>query len=69
MKKSEAVLYAQAQYLENASYAEKAPFFWAGYYILGNDEPIVNAGTSRYWASLIGLLLVIAGYFTLRRRS
>lgn len=69
MKKSEALQFAQQQYLQIASNVEKAPFFWAGYYILGNDEPIVNAGLSRSWVTLLGLLLVIAGYFTWRRRG
>lgn len=56
MKKSEALQYAQHMYLEHdASNVEKAPFFWAGYYIIGNDDPVVS---SSFLVSKMGIFLI-----------
>ena len=51
MRKSEALQFAQKQFLtRNADNITSAPFYWAGFYIIGDDQPIVgNRADSRYY--------------------
>lgn len=73
MKKSAALQYAQRMYLENdATNVEKAPFFWAGYYILGNDDPVVEREfrLSKIGIGIISILLLfLISVFTMARKK
>ncbi|MEM6830111.1 MAG: CHAT domain-containing tetratricopeptide repeat protein, partial [Bacteroidota bacterium] len=72
MKKSEALLFAQQKYLTNhADDATSSPYYWAGFYIIGEDDPL-NELPNRYKNYLLITLLGVA-FFVLfaivRRRS
>lgn len=71
MRKSHALKYAQSQFLlRDADIITSSPFFWAGFYVLGNDDPIEKSG--RNWTIIIVGLLVLLGVviaFLRRRKS
>ena len=63
MKKSEALRYAQTQFLANdADDITSAPFYWSGFYIIGDDSPISSnqSGLDQwiYWLLVVALLVV-----------
>ncbi|MEL7145008.1 MAG: CHAT domain-containing protein, partial [Bacteroidota bacterium] len=61
MRKSEALAYAQKEFLaKDADNITKAPFYWAGFYIVGDDSPI---RLQESWFSVskwVAVLLVFA---------
>lgn len=68
MRKSEALKYAQTQFLKNdADNITSAPFYWAGFYVIGDDGPLKDES----WVWLIILttssILVLVGLYLKRR--
>ncbi len=58
LTKSEALQYAQKEFLKNdADNITSAPFYWAGFYIIGDDSPINQSWPQR------NLLFLIAAFF------
>lgn len=72
MRKSEALTFAKNRFLSNdADNITSAPFYWAGFYVLGDDSPIVeNLSTTQklIWLSSIGLMLGVLGFLFYRRK-
>ena len=70
MRKSQALQYAQQQFLENhADNITSVPFYWAGFYVIGDDRPLENLKSPRnYW---YGGLLMLAAFsaIVLRRKK
>ncbi len=60
MPKDKALQTAQLTYLENADPASTHPFFWAGFHLTGNVEPL-ESSTSFWWWGLF--LLFGAGLY------
>ncbi|MEM9340582.1 MAG: CHAT domain-containing protein, partial [Bacteroidota bacterium] len=73
MRKSEALRFAQSEYLKNdADNITSAPFYWAGLYVLGNDRPIEFASRSPM-ETIVGVgfglvVLSLLGFFSYRRK-
>jgi CHAT domain-containing protein len=71
MYKSEALRYAQTQYLDNHSDdLTSSPFFWSSFYVLGDDSPIYQKASFTPW--MIGLLvtLILSGtVFFFKKKS
>jgi CHAT domain-containing protein/Tfp pilus assembly protein PilF len=59
MFKSEALRYAQTQYLlKHSDGLTSSPFYWSSFYILGDDSPIYQPGPGISW--VIWAILIIA---------
>ena len=44
MRKSEALSYAKREFLnKHSDNITSHPYYWAGFYVLGNDEPILRS--------------------------
>ena len=71
MYKSEALRYAQTEYLKNhADNLTSSPFYWSSFYILGDDSPIYKSAKISPWM-LIWLVVVLAStqFFTRRKKQ
>ncbi|WP_299107090.1 CHAT domain-containing protein [uncultured Tenacibaculum sp.] len=53
--KNEALNNAKRNYLKNHSLAEKSPYYWASFVLIGDTKPVFNNYTWRY----IGIILII----------
>jgi len=69
MNKPRALQQAKLTYLENADAFRSAPFYWGGFYLVGDTGPITFA-SSYYWAYLIlGLLVLFLAVFLYRHST
>ncbi|MBG6132257.1 CHAT domain-containing protein [Aquimarina sp. EL_43] len=70
MNKAKALQQAKLQYLATANINRTQPFYWGGFYLVGDSSPIVfESNTLWYWVALIVLVLIGVGVFWYRRRS
>ncbi len=58
MSKSKALQQAKLQYLEQADIYKAAPFYWGGFYLVGDNAPI-DFGTNPLWYWVIGIITVL----------
>ncbi|MGB3466956.1 MAG: CHAT domain-containing protein [Cyclobacteriaceae bacterium] len=69
--KSEALRTAKLTFLENSDNLTANPFYWASFYILGDDKPVEISERSGYWIYIIGaiagILIVLLVIFGLTR--
>ncbi|GAA0712756.1 CHAT domain-containing protein [Aquimarina litoralis] len=71
LNKSEALQQAKLEYLRNANINRIHPFYWGGFYLLGDSDP-VQFGNKYYWYWIItGLIIVISSlcWFWIRRKK
>ncbi|WP_299554670.1 CHAT domain-containing tetratricopeptide repeat protein [Seonamhaeicola sp.] len=70
MNKSKALQQAKLQYLEQADIYKAAPFYWGGFYLVGDKAPI-DFGMDPIWYWVIGLvfLAVLTGVIFLGRKN
>ncbi len=62
MNKSRALQKAKLQYLTNADITRSHPFFWGGFYLLGDPSPVdLYQTTSLWWWGLGLLTLIVTG--------
>ncbi|MEM9337651.1 MAG: CHAT domain-containing tetratricopeptide repeat protein [Bacteroidota bacterium] len=72
MRKSESLSYAQNKFLElDADVVTKSPFYWAGFYVIGNDNPLFQKRSLQSVLLYAGILtLMIFTFVTyLRKRK
>ncbi|SHJ72672.1 LPXTG cell wall anchor domain-containing protein, partial [Aquimarina spongiae] len=51
-------------YINTADVNRVAPFYWGGFYLVGDPEPIQFANNNwRYWILGIGFSLLLLGLF------
>ncbi|MFD2588900.1 CHAT domain-containing protein [Croceitalea marina] len=70
--KSEALQQAKLDYLERTSNPKlRAPYYWAGFVLYGNDAPIILNPKNEYlkWWPLIAVVLLIAVFFFFLKRK
>ena len=58
MEKSKALQHAKLQYLENADKHRVSPFYWGGFYLVGETKSI-DLGTPQYWYWILGVFVFI----------
>ncbi len=69
MNKSKALQQAKLQYLQQADLYKAAPFYWGGFYLIGNPAPI-NLGGTNWWYWGIGILAIaLIALFALKRKT
>lgn len=69
MNKAKALQQAKLQYLATANVNRTQPFYWGGFYLVGDSSPIAfESNTLWYWVALIVLVLIGVGVFWYRRR-
>ncbi|WP_405209278.1 CHAT domain-containing protein [Aquimarina sp. LLG6339-5] len=72
MSKAEALQQAKLQYLNNANINRIHPFYWGGFYVLGDTTPIqFNSYYNWYWSITIVsiLILLILGYLWYKKKK
>ncbi len=70
MNKSKALQQAKLQYLNTANINRTHPFYWGGFYLVGDAAPI-QFDDYTYWYWILGILivmLVLGGLFIYRRK-
>ncbi|WP_035095286.1 CHAT domain-containing protein [Aquimarina megaterium] len=69
MNKAKALQQAKLQYLATANVNRTQPFYWGGFYLVGDSSPIAfESNTLWYWVTLVLLVLIVVGLFWYRRR-
>ncbi|EZH72206.1 hypothetical protein ATO12_25060 [Aquimarina atlantica] len=69
MNKAKALQQAKLQYLATANINRTQPFYWGGFYLVGDSSPIAfESNTLWYWVALIVLVLIGVEVFWYRRR-
>ena len=64
MNKAEALQQAKLAYINTANVNRVDPFYWGGFYLVGDPEPIQFANHSwRYWILGIGFSILLLGLF------
>jgi len=66
-KKNEAISQAKKNYLSEADNFHAHPFFWSGFIVTG-DEVGLEFNSFPYWLLIIGGLVVLLGYYWLRKK-
>ena len=73
MKKSAALQFAQKQFLANdADNITSAPFYWAGFYVIGDDEPIrmnITPVKNLHWWILAGIFCCLSIFWIRKKRA
>ncbi|WP_378179294.1 CHAT domain-containing protein [Aquimarina sp. SS2-1] len=71
MNKAEALQQAKLQYLHNASMNRTHPFYWGGFYLLGDVAPVqFSTDYTLYWViGFVGLMLSFLVIFWYRKRK
>ncbi len=60
MNKAKALQQAKLQYLDQADMYKSTPFYWGGFYLLGDTAPIdFGTNTMWYWWFGLGVLLIL----------
>ncbi|WP_158597019.1 CHAT domain-containing tetratricopeptide repeat protein [Aquimarina sp. BL5] len=70
MNKGRALQQAKLQYLKTADRYRKAPFYWGGFYLVGDSAPI-QFSTINYWYWILGfgaLGILLLGLFLYKRK-
>ncbi|WP_378182514.1 CHAT domain-containing protein [Aquimarina sp. SS2-1] len=68
MNKSKALQQAKLQYMEQADIYKAAPFYWGGFYLVGDPTPIDLGGSNWWiWTLVIGGLFLITLFFLKRK--
>jgi len=70
MNKGKALQQAKLHYLNTADRYRKAPFYWGGFYLVGDSAPI-QFSTSNYWYWILGfgvLGILLLGLFLYKRK-
>ena len=70
MNKAKALQQAKLQYLATANIHRSQPFYWAGFYLVGDAAPIpFSNNTLLYWILGVGILgIVLLILFWYRKR-
>lgn len=69
MNKAKALQQAKLHYLATANINRTQPFYWGGFYLVGDSSLIAfESNTLWYWVALIVLVLIGIGMFWYRRR-
>ncbi|WP_082994969.1 CHAT domain-containing protein [Aquimarina megaterium] len=62
MNKAKALQQAKLQYLATANINRTQPFYWGGFYLVGDSSPIAfESNTLWYWVALVLLVLIVVG--------
>ncbi|MFD2563217.1 CHAT domain-containing protein [Aquimarina rubra] len=71
MNKAEALQQAKLQYLHNANMNRTHPFYWGGFYLLGDVAPVqFSTNYTLYWViGFVGLMLSFLVIFWYRKRK
>lgn len=70
LPKDKALQEAKLKYIMNAEGRTVAPQYWAGLILIGDTAPIDLQSSSTFiWCLAIGILILIAAYFILKRRK
>ncbi len=70
MNKGEALQQAKLQYLQTANFNEANPFYWGGFYLLGDSTPMhFDTNTPWYWVVGFLSLILIVGLVFIRKRK
>lgn len=72
MGKSEALRTAKMQYLKKADAYTANPFYWAGFVLVGDQQPLERSeSASPYWWLVVGffVVLVVGGIWQYRRKA
>uniref|UniRef100_UPI0011AF7301 CHAT domain-containing protein n=1 Tax=Aquimarina sp. I32.4 TaxID=2053903 RepID=UPI0011AF7301 len=71
MSKGKALQQAKLQYLATANINRTAPFYWAGFYLVGDTAPIpFTNNTTLYWIlGIVGLIILSAGLFWYSKKA
>ncbi|WP_271782625.1 CHAT domain-containing protein [Aquimarina algiphila] len=71
MHKGKALQQAKLQYLKTADRYHKDPFYWGGFYLVGDSAPIQFRNTdSWYWILGLGVLgMILMGLFLYKRKN
>lgn len=70
LPKDKALQQAKLRYIENAEGRTIAPQYWAGLVLIGDTSPIdLQSPMGIIWSLIIGLLIMIAAYFILKKRK
>lgn len=69
MNKAKALQQAKLHYLATANINRTQPFYWGGFYLVGDSSPIAfESNTLLYWIFEVLIVLVVVGLFWYRRR-
>ncbi len=70
MNKAKALQQAKLQYLQKADIYKAAPFYWGGFYLVGDTAPIdFGINSLWYWGIGVVLLLLLLGVFLCRKSN
>ncbi len=70
MNKAKALQQAKLQYLKTANVNRVHPFYWGGFYLVGDSAPITFSDNNQlYWVLGILMLIVLLGSLFLYRRK
>ncbi|WP_282080915.1 tetratricopeptide repeat protein [Aquimarina algiphila] len=70
MHKGRALQQAKLEYLKTADRYHKDPFYWGGFYLVGDSAPIQFRDTdSWYWILGLGVLLILGLFLYKRKRG
>ncbi|WP_234859254.1 CHAT domain-containing protein [Aquimarina aquimarini] len=69
MNKGKALQQAKLQYLATANINRTAPFYWAGFYLVGDTTPMhFEQRTVWYWVLAVLVLILISTWFWYRKK-
>ncbi|WP_234859306.1 CHAT domain-containing protein [Aquimarina aquimarini] len=69
MNKGKALQQAKLQYLATANINRTAPFYWAGFYLVGDTAPMhFEQRTVWYWVLAASIVILISGLFWYRKK-
>ncbi|GAB1855619.1 hypothetical protein MHTCC0001_04530 [Flavobacteriaceae bacterium MHTCC 0001] len=69
MNKAKALQQAKLQYLQKADIYKAAPFYWGGFYLVGDTAPIDFGINSLWYWGIAGLILLMCIYIIYRKRT
>lgn len=72
MSKSQALQQAKLEYLKNANINRIHPFYWGGFYLLGDSDP-VQFGTNPFWywiaIGVTSIIIIFLGWLWYRNKK
>lgn len=68
MNKSEAIRQAKLTFLKKSNYFNEAPFYWGGFYLIGNVDPIIFEESKMSFISISILIILALTFFFLIRK-
>ncbi|MDH7447668.1 CHAT domain-containing protein [Aquimarina sp. 2201CG14-23] len=70
MNKSKALQQAKLQFLNESNVYNSDPYYWGGFYLIGDTTPIKFDNKNRlYWMILVTILLIITGFWYYKRKQ